>query len=74
MKPIQHPLKPLLAALLLAGFSLAAHAAGQLVPGAGAMLQQVPPVTPPAPSSKASGMTLSPKAGATLPASAPFLV
>ncbi|MGS0744156.1 ShlB/FhaC/HecB family hemolysin secretion/activation protein [Glaciimonas sp. GG7] len=74
MKPVQTPLKPLLAILLMAYFPLAAHAAGPVIPGAGDILQQIQPIMPPEPSSATTGLTIVPKAAATLPTSAPFMV
>jgi hemolysin activation/secretion protein len=67
-------MKPLLAALLLAFSPLAAQAAGPVTPDAGSILQQVKPVTPPAPSSTGTGLTIEQEGGAKLPPSAPFPV
>ena len=72
-----HPLqtmKPLFAALLLAFSPLAAHAANPMAPGAGNILQQMAPPTPPAPSPSGTGLTIEREDGAKLPSSAPFLV
>ena len=68
-------LKPLFAALLVAFPALAAAQTAQPVaPGAGAILQQIQPVTPPAPSSTGTGLTIDRGDGAKLPPGAPFLV
>lgn len=61
-------------AMLLALFPLAAQAAEPVVPGAGTILQQVQPVTPPVPSSTGTGLTIKQEGGAKLPPTAPFLV
>lgn len=69
--PLQ-TMKPLFAALLVA---LPALAAAQIVvPGAGDILQQMAPLTPPAPSPSGTGLTIERADGAKLPPSAPFLV
>ena len=65
-------MKPLFAALLVAFPALAA--AQPVAPGAGAILQQIQPVTPPAPSSTGTGLTIERGDGAKLPPGAPFLV
>ena len=66
---------PLFAALLVAFPALAAAQMAQPVaPGAGAILQQIQPVTPPAPSSTGTGLTIERGDGAKLPPGAPFLV
>lgn len=67
-------LRPLLAALFVAFAPLASQAAGPVVPGAGSILQQVQPVTPPTPSSTGTGLTIEREGGAKLPPSAPFEV
>ncbi len=68
-------MKPLFAALLVAFPALAAAQTAQPVaPGAGAILQQIQPVTPPAPSSTGTGLTIDRGDGAKLPPGAPFLV
>lgn len=67
-------MKPLLAALLAAFFPLAAQAADPVPPGAGSILQQVQPVTPPTPSSTGTGLTIEREGGAKLPPGVPFLV
>ena len=53
---------------------LAAQATAPVTPGAGTILQQIKPVTPPAPSSNETGLRIEPEGGAKLPPSAPFLV
>jgi hemolysin activation/secretion protein len=69
--PLQ-TMKPFLAALLVA---LPALAAAQIVvPGAGNILQQMAPLTPPALSPSGTGLTIERADGAKLPPSAPFLV
>jgi hemolysin activation/secretion protein len=68
------PPKPLLVALLGVLPSLAAHAAGPVTPGAGSILQQVQPVTPPAAPSNNTGLSVEPAESGTLPSSTPFLV
>lgn len=65
-------LKPLIAALALAGLS--APAFGQTPPDAGAILQQLQPALPAAPSSNAPSLQLQPRGDAALPDSAPFEV
>lgn len=68
-------MKPLFAALLVAFPALAVAQTPQPVaPGAGAILQQIAPVTPPAPSPSGTGLTIERADGAKLPGSAPFLV
>jgi hemolysin activation/secretion protein len=67
-------MKPLFAALLLAVSSLAAQAASPVVPGAGDILQQIVPLTPPAFSPSGTGLTIEQADGAKLPPSKPFLV
>src|SRR5471030_3305208 len=61
----------LLAILLL---PCAVQAAEPVVPGAGSILQQNQPVTPPAPSPNGTGLAIQQEGGAVLPASAPFPV
>lgn len=72
-KPLR-TMKPLFAALLAAFAPLAALAADPVVPGAGAILQQVQPVTPPSPSPSGTGLTIERDDAAKLPTSAPFMV
>lgn len=72
-KPLR-TMKPLFAALLAAFAPLAALAADPVVPGAGAILQQVQPVIPPSPSPSGTGLTIEREDGAKLPTSAPFMV
>lgn len=70
-----HPrrtLRPLLAALVIAGSPQVAQAAA--APDAGSILQQIQPVTPPAPSPRGTGLTVEGEAAARLPVSAPFEV
>jgi hemolysin activation/secretion protein len=67
-------MKPLFAALLFAASPLAAQPAGHVVPGAGEILQQIAPLTPPALSPSGNGLTIERADGAKLPPSAPFLV
>ncbi|MBC7598491.1 MAG: ShlB/FhaC/HecB family hemolysin secretion/activation protein [Polaromonas sp.] len=68
-------MKPLFAALLVAFPALgAAQTAQPVAPGAGVILQQIQPVTPPAPSSTGTGLTIERGDGAKLPLGAPFLV
>lgn len=68
-------MKPLFAALLVAFPALAvAQTAQPVAPGAGAILQQIQPVTPPSPSSTGTGLMIERGDGAKLPPSAPFLV
>lgn len=68
-------MKPLLAALLVAFPALAAAQTAQPVaPGAGAILQQIQPATPPSPSPSGTGLTIERGDGAKLPPGAPFLV
>ena len=63
-------------AVLLVFFPLVAQAqvAGPVIPGAGSILQQIQPVTPPSPSSTGTGLTIERGGGSTLPPSAPFEV
>jgi hemolysin activation/secretion protein len=61
------------AALVLIGSSLAAHAAAP-APDSGAILQQIQPLLPPAPSPTGTGLSIERGNGASTPASAPFLV
>lgn len=68
-------MKPRFAALLVAFPVLAAAQMAQPVaPGAGAILQQIQPATPPAPAPSGTGLTIERADGAELPGSAPFLV
>jgi len=62
------------AAVLLAIASPLVRAAQPPVPGAGTILRQVQPVTPPAPSSSGTGLSIEQKDGLALPPSAPFQV
>jgi hemolysin activation/secretion protein len=62
----------LLSALALV--SPAAHGAPPVVPGAGTILQEIQPVTPPAPASNGTGLRIEPEHGAPPPASSPFAV
>lgn len=71
--PLQ-TMKPLFTALLLAFSPLAAQAVSHVGPGAGDILQQMAPLTPPAPSPSGTGLTIERADGAKLPPSAPFLV
>lgn len=67
-----HPLrtlKPLLAAL---GFAFSPQVAQAAAPDAGSILQQIQPVTPPAPASSGTGLTIEREGAARLPTSAPF--
>jgi hemolysin activation/secretion protein len=72
--PSPRPMKPLLAALLIALPSLVAQAAGPVAPGGGTLLQEIQPVTPPSASPSVTGLTIEQEGGAKLPPSAPFLV
>ena len=65
---------PLLAAIAISTLPLIAHAAEPAVPGAGSILQQNQQLSPPAPSPAATGLAIEQPGGATLPASAPFVV
>lgn len=65
-------MKPFLAALLVSLSPLAAQAAGPVAPDAGSILQQIKPVTPPAPSPTGTGLTIEREGGGKLPPSAPF--
>lgn len=67
-------MKPLLAAMLLALAPWTSQAAGPAVPDAGAILQQLAPVTPPAPAPAGTGLTIKRDNRESLPSSAPFLV
>ena len=67
-------MKPLLAALLVASAPLAAQAVDPVLPGAGSILQQIQPATPPSPLPTGTGLTIEREGGATLPPSAPFEV
>lgn len=69
-----HAMQPLLAVLLVALYPLTAHAAGPVIPDAGAILQQIQSVAPPSPSSSGTGLTIERGDGAKLPPSAPFEV
>lgn len=65
---------PLLAAIAISTLPLIAHAAEPAVPGAGSILQQNQQLSPPAPPPGATGLAIEQPGGATLPASAPFVV
>lgn len=65
-------LKPLCVALLLLA-PLAVQAA-PVAPNSGMMLQQIQPVTPPAPSTTGTGLTIQGPGAGKLPPSAPFAV
>lgn len=66
--------KPLAAALLLVFVPLTAFALGPVLPDAGAILQQLVPAAPRAPSSNRGGLTVEQTDGSKMPASSPFLV
>jgi hemolysin activation/secretion protein len=66
--------KPLFVALLAACVPLAAEAVDPAPPGAGSLLQQVQPPTPPAPLPGGTGLRIETQRGAGLPPGAPFLV
>ncbi|MEX8520577.1 MAG: ShlB/FhaC/HecB family hemolysin secretion/activation protein [Leptothrix sp. (in: b-proteobacteria)] len=68
----QYTLRPLAAALL--ALPLGALAADPVVPGAGTILQQIQPASPPASASTGTGLSIEQQGGSQLPASAPFLV
>lgn len=76
MKYIDSPqtLKPILVTLLLSILPILVHAADPVIPNAGSILQQIQPVTPPAPLPSETGLTIEPAGGAKLPPSAPFPV
>jgi hemolysin activation/secretion protein len=76
MKPanLPHNLKPVLITLLLSISTTLAHAADPVIPNAGSILQQIQPITPPAPSSSETGLTIERTVGGKLPPSAPFPV
>ena len=65
--------KLLFAALPLMVAPFATHAAAP-APDSGSLLQQIQPVSPPAPSPTGTGLSIERDNGARLPASAPFLV
>jgi hemolysin activation/secretion protein len=67
-------MRPLSAALLFAVSPLAAQPASPVVPGAGDILRQMAPLTPPAPSPNWNGLTIERADGTKLPPSAPLLV
>ena len=73
VKPLR-TLTPILAALVIAFAPMAAVAATPGAPDAGSILQQIQPVTPPAPSSSGTGLKIERETAAGLPASAPFEV
>lgn len=68
------PVSLLAAVLLLSPLAAHAQGAGPVVPGAGSILQQVQPVTPPAPSPSGTGLKIEREGGAKLPPGAPFEV
>ena len=77
MKNISTPMKtvtPLVATLLLAFAPLTALAAGQGIPDAGAILQQIQPSKPTLPSANGTGLTIEQADGSKLPPSVPFLI
>jgi hemolysin activation/secretion protein len=63
----------LVPAALLAFFLLPVQAAAPVIPGAGEILQQIQPVTPPEPSPGGTGLTTEPQESEKLPPSVPFL-
>ena len=67
-------MKPLFLALLIAFPPLVAAQAGPVIPGAGTILQQVQPVTPPSRSSTGTDLTIDREADVKLPPGTPFLV
>jgi hemolysin activation/secretion protein len=67
-------LRTVLAGWPIAFASVTVLAAPPSPPGAGSILQQAQPVTPPSPASSETGLTIEPEAAGTLPPSAPFLV
>ncbi|MDC8757834.1 ShlB/FhaC/HecB family hemolysin secretion/activation protein [Janthinobacterium fluminis] len=69
-----HPIQPLLSLLLLAFAPLAAAQNTPVLPGAGTILRQVQPQTPPPPAPAATGLSIEQEQGAALPVSAPFRV
>jgi hemolysin activation/secretion protein len=72
---VHRTLPRVLAGWLMAFAAIAVHAAAPPPPpGAGSILQQVQPVTPPSPASSETGLTIEPEAAGTPPPSAPFLV
>lgn len=74
MKSLPLLMKPLFLALLAAFPPLVAAQAGPAIPGAGNILQQVQPVTPPARSSTGTDLTINREADIKLPPGAPFMV
>lgn len=69
------PVRPLVAALLLAALAAhAAHAAPPGAPDAGTILQQVQPALPPAPSANQPGLEVHQPDAARLPASPPVAI
>jgi hemolysin activation/secretion protein len=67
-------MKRILAAAFVGFFALTAQAAEPEAPGAGTLLQQVQPITPPSPLPNETGLTIEQEGGGKLPPSAPFLV
>ena len=77
MKNISTPMQtvtPLVATLLLAFAPFTALAAGQGIPDAGSILQQIQPSKPPLPSANGTGLTIEQADGSKLPPSVPFFV
>ena len=64
----------LMALLVLLPLDALAQVTGPVVPGAGSILQQIQPPTPPAPSSSGTGLRIEREGAAKLPPSAPFEV
>jgi hemolysin activation/secretion protein len=60
--------------LALLAVSLAAQAAPPVIPGAGTIIQEVEPVTPPSPSPSGTGLSIQESQGSNLPATTPFRV
>lgn len=71
---IRLAMRPLLVALLGVCPSLAAYAAGPALPGAGSLLQQARPVTPPQAPGNDAGLNVEKPGNAALPDSARFVV
>lgn len=70
-RKLPRTLKPFLTALLVILSPLTAQAAGPVAPDAGSILQQIKPVTPPAPSSTGTGLTIEREGGGKPPPSTP---
>ena len=62
------------ALLLLTPVAAKAQTFGSAIPGAGAILQQIPPLAPSTPASSATGLKIEQEGGAKYPLSAPFEV